>query len=598
MAGYKETTFKYNPKAFWTFDIDRINDNRSEVYDEIGNINPLIKHGNAISLERLSLNNLETSDQFAGSLNVDGKDAGNGNWDSNSGFECIDSADFAFPNDGQFTIEFMYYKSRPSTISNIDEPGYYSTVESPIINKGSVLNCKIIDPYYSSNEEFEFSMFGGDRVVNFTQSVYPIYNRINHIICVYEVKQTDTNSWDSYIKLYVNGRLVDTTVESHIDNLPVTDTTSSWFLGKMPSGVNPATDWNSELLTLDQISIYDYAFTTEQVSHKYRKTKLYNTLIKDDYPVQYWTFHDLNDNLDNTVYADVGDNGKLYYNQISDVHRYLSGPTNIPASKATDFTNTSMASIIKLDSYNRAVKIFNPSQDYTVDFWFKTGEGGRKILLTCTEETRTWQGLTIWINSNNDQYEDGRIEVYESLNQRIISRDVDPDNDQRYDWSDNNWHHLAVKRTSTHLYLYIDGIIQASGIFNRVSANRELQLHIFGGSPGSMATTGMISQMSIAQYALQEMQIRNRWLYTTRYKMSGYTLIQGNPIQATVRFYNHISGELVEEIQSDIETGLYTYYPETNRLLDVVSFIPENRTTRFRIHGPVKPAEYDDTLLG
>lgn len=599
MAGLKETTFRYEPKSFWTFDLDRVNDNRSEIYDEIGDINPMTRLGNAIHLEQLSLNNLELSDQFSCTLNKNQKTDGNGNWDSNSGFEVVDAADYAFPDLGKFSIEFLYYKLRPDDIRNNGEPGYLSDITSPIICKGSMINVYIKDYYYNnSSEGMTVQMFNGTRSVNVTTAEYPVYNKANHVIITYDVIPTDINQWNSILKIYMNGRLFGTSTVSHVDDVPVTDVPESWFIGKNPTGNDVRYDWNSERLTMDQLAIYDYAFDEEQVMHHYRKTRRYKDLVKDDYPQHYWQFDDVDNILSSVVDAEVGTDGKIYYDQISDVHRGLTGPDRLAGATCTQFANRSIASVTSYNNYGNPTPILDPSNNYTLDFWFRTGESRRRVMLTCTEETRQWEGLTIWINSDGDNYADGRIEVYESLNQSIISVANDPDTNVRLDWSDNNWHHLAIKRTSTTIYLYIDGVLQASGIYSRVAKRDPLQLHIAGSGPSSLTTNMTVCEMAIYGYAMQEMQIVNRYLFTTRYKMSGYTLLQGNPVSAEVRFYNHYSGELVKTLKSNIESGLYTYHPETNRLLDVVSYIPENRTTRYRIHGPVRPAEYDDTHLG
>lgn len=599
MAGLKETQFRYEPKSFHTFDLDRIGDNRSEIYDEMGDVNPMIRLGDAIHLEQLSLNDLELSDQFSGALNKNQKSDGNGNWDNNSGFSIIDSADYSFPNGGAFSIEFLYYKQRPGEIRNNGEPGYNSDITSPIICKGSMINVYIKDYYYNnSNEGMNVQINGNAQSVNVLQTEYPVYNRINHVIITYETVPTDINQWDAILKIYMNGRLFGTSTKQYVDNIPITDVPDAWYVGKNPTGNDPRYDWNTERLSLDQLAIYDYAFNEEQVIHHYRKTKRYLDLIRDDYPSHYWQYADDDNHLSNVVDALVGTDGKLYYENIYDVQRGLPGPDTLPVSASTNFTDNSMASVTSYNQYGNPYNILNPSANYTMEFWFKTGESRRRVLVSCVEETHEWEGLTIWINSNGDNYHDGRVEVYESLTQSIISLENHPDTNVRLDWSDNNWHHLAVKRTSTTIYLYIDGEIQAQGNFNRVAARDPLQLHVGGAGPGSMNSNLNICEMAIYTYAMQEMQIVNRYLFTTRYKMSGYTLLQGNPVSAEVRFYNHYSGELVHTLKSNVTSGLYTYWPETNRLLDVVSYIPYNRTTRYRIHGPVLPAQYDDSHLG
>ena len=123
------------------------------------------------------------------------------------------------------------------------------------------------------------------------------------------------------------------------------------------------------------------------------------------------------------------------------------------------------------------------------------------------------------------------------------------------------------------------------------------QINLMNGRPGDYPLYGNICDIAFHTKALQDMQLYNRYVFSTRFKVAGYTLLQGTPVSATLRFYDTITGELMGEVESNSLTGEYTYYPLTNHHVDVLSKLPHNNTTRYRVHGPVAPAEYDDTHL-
>jgi hypothetical protein len=226
-------------------------------------------------------------------------------------------------------------------------------------------------------------------------------------------------------------------------------------------------------------------------------------------------------------------------------------------------------------SYSAANVFISINQNYTLEFWFKSADGDKGVLWSMHEENPNWDGLVIELNSKNHAHSPGNIQVSENMNNHISSVDINPTTGERNNWNDDQWHLIHVRRSGNYLQLWIDGEKDTEALFSKRSNGRPSQVHLMGAGPGKRNINGEMSEIAFYQYALQGIQINHRWLFTTRYRVSGYTLLQGTPIEATVRFYE----------------------PATDRYLDVVSFIPDNKTTKYRIHGPVKPAEFDDSHL-
>jgi hypothetical protein len=157
---------------------------------------------------------------------------------------------------------------------------------------------------------------------------------------------------------------------------------------------------------------------------------------------------------------------------------------------------------------------------------------------------------------------------------------------------------LAVRRSGEFLALYIDNSQIVNEHLVPLSANNDpSQIHMMGAAPGAINVNGFLSNVAIYDYALQELQLNNHYNFTTRYKIFGYTLLEGQPVPAIVRFYDTLTGNKVGELESDSNTGEYTFYTFSDRNLDLMALLPNNNTTRYRVHGPIKPAEYTDSHL-
>lgn len=592
MAGLKQSILNDQPISFWTFDFDQNLVNGDVIIDEIGNANPMICQNDAnganYELETQSLNDLEHADQFA--LAVAANQKVGGFW-LNQFFEVVHTTAYDFPNLGQLSVEFMYYKDRADDIRELGEPGYRVDNITPLINKGSVVNISIVDTY-NRIDYLSVSILG--RTVNITESQYQIFGKNNHVVATYRVDQTDVNEYESTVEVWLNGRIWGSSVVQHVDTVPVTSTPASWlFAGD--GGNSPTTDYATELLKLDQIAVYQYALTTEQIANHYRKTKQYDTMIEDDYPQRYWRLNEIHDPSDLSLSATVGGIDGFYYGA---VNRYEVGPERLINVNAPYFQVGGLAHI---DNYSGAQ--FNPvittTGSFTLEFWFKSRSSNRGMIFDCSQETPPrWDGLRVHLNSKNHELSPGNLQVSHTDSQYVNSLDTDINGD-RYNFNDDVWHHLAVRfdDTTSTMELWLDGVLHDSNVITNYSIDKPGQITLMNSRPGDSPIEGYICELAFYTYALQDTQIYNRWVFSTRYKVAGYTLLQGAPVQALVRFYDTITGEFVDEVTSNGVTGEYVFYPINNRFLDVISRLPDSNTTRYRVHGPVKPAEYDDSAL-
>lgn len=592
MAGLKQSILNDQPISFWTFDFDQNLVNGDVIIDEIGNANPMIcqndVNGANYELETQSLNDLEHADQYA--LAVAANQKVGGFW-LNQFFEVVHTTAYDFPDLGQLSVEFMYYKDLADNIRDLGEPGYRGNIVTPLINKGSVINISIVD-VWSGTDYLSVSILG--RTVNITTSQYPVFGKNNHVVATYRVDQTDVNEYESTVEVWLNGRLWGSSVEQHVDTVPVTSTSASWlFAGD--GGIDARTDYATELLKLDQIAVYQYALTTEQIANHYRKTKQYDAMIEDDYPQRYWRLNEIHNPSDLSLSATVGGIDGFYYGA---VNRYDVGPERLINVNAPYFQVGGLAHI---DNYSSSQfsPVITTTGSFTLEFWFKSRSNNRGMLFDCSQETPPrWDGLRVHLNSKNHELSPGNLQVSHTDSQYVNSLDTDINGD-RYNFNDDIWHHIAVRfdDTTSTMELWLDGVLHDSNVITNYAIDKPGQITLMNSRPGDSPIEGYMCELAFYTYALQDTQIYNRWVFSTRYKVAGYTLLQGAPVQALVRFYDTITGEFVDEVTSNGVTGEYVFYPLNNRFLDVISRLPDSSTTRYRVHGPVKPAEYDDSAL-
>lgn len=591
MAGLKQTILDDIPVSFWTFDFDVEGLNNDQIIDEVGNANPMIcqndVNGKNYELEQQGLNELEPQDQYAVAIARDQNL--NGFW-LEQYFEVVDSSSYDFPDLGQFSIEFLYHKAPPDIIRQPGEPGHNSDIRTPIARKGGLVQIGIEDNIYTG-DRLVADVHGHELIID--NSLYPLFNRSNHVVVTYKVEQTDVNEYQATAQLWVNGRLWDSSTETHIDVYPDSNNTSSWlFAGN--GGPNPNTDFATELLKLDQIAVYEFALSEQQIANHYRKTKLYDTMIEHDQVYRYWKL-DESTYVNDTLSALVGGVHGKYYGS---VNKAQPGPDRLAGHVAPYFNNGAAAYIRGYDGNDQFTPILTTSGSFSLEIWFKSPDSAQGMLFDFSQEEPNWNGLRVYINSKNYNHYTGNIQVTHSPTQYINSLDYD-DNENRYLFNDNEWHYVVCRYsdTSNLLELYIDNIKhgELETVIN--STDDPGALTLMNSRPGDQPIDGSICNVAFYKYALQDWQIYNRWNFLTRYKVQGYTYLQGVPVQARVRFYDTFAGHLLREVQSDSLTGEFSYYPQTNKFVDILSQLPDVNTTRYRVHGPVKPAEYDDTHL-
>jgi len=578
MAGYKTTVKNDVPVSFHTFDLDSDIGHGGQIIDEMNsNKNPMFTVGDNYSLEYMSLNPIETSDQH--SIRVAEVSEPNGDY-SPIYANIPHNSDY---NMEEFSIEFIAKKKQPSRSAN-GSAWRYQHIYSPLVKKGSKIYIYYND-LYNQTDTLKATI-GGLTVTHNESTSWPRRNVVNHYVLTYGTEQVDVNEYKITLRMYLNGRNISTSSANYFDSPPNVITGEQWFLFG-DGGNDPLTDYTTEDLQFDQFAIYNYVLTNEQVSNHYRKTKTYRELIKTDKPTYYWRFNDTS-LLNDTIYNVVGGINGTYYN--SHV-KGDPGPEYIKDSMSTYFNNGGAGYFFNDGgNYNNYVPMLYTNGSYSVEFWFQIDQNHKGLIFTSHEDKPNNRGVTVYANSKFENETTGVIQCNETIKYQLHSPDGE-------NYTDGKWHHLVFKRSGTTLYMNIDGERVDEMIAPLLGTNGDPGgIHVMSLDPYVLTTDGSLSELAIYQYAIQDMQINSHYHFSTRHKIFGFTLLEGQGVPSKVRFYDNITGELIGETISDT-TGEYTFYTYSNKKLDIVALLPDNITTRYRIHAPIVPAEFDDPHL-
>jgi len=90
--------------------------------------------------------------------------------------------------------------------------------------------------------------------------------------------------------------------------------------------------------------------------------------------------------------------------------------------------------------------------DFVIEMWFKTSSSVQYAQLIGNESSGSSEGFSLLIN--NDSSTGGQVAFYRGG--LVVSTSSG-------DWSDDQWHYLALSRSGTTVRLYIDGAIASTG---------------------------------------------------------------------------------------------------------------------------------------
>lgn len=598
MTGFKQAILDLSPKFFITFDGDSFDPiNRSlltlpsEIYDESGLGNKASLHVDNTTyrgyrLGMPSLVDLEPADQSAAAFGWAGAQPSHPDVWAKSWLEIPHSVDFAFPTNGSYSVSLMFNKIASEAIfRNYTGTFNYSDLSRTILSKGLALNMRIIDRYYDIGT-LQVVYPAGTLSLALTQG---FYNTPNHIAFTWEVVFNATSSYTGTATLYINSVAVSTASHTFFDTPPNTNVSTSWNIAGTNSASPVLVNKDDRATTgtiFDQVACFGRAISSDEVASLYKKTRTYENIIKTSLPSNYWTFADDESTLEFEVTQDVGINPGVYLGGNAKVLRHQSGPANIPGSIAAKFQDGGTASVHTNFPYS---PIFNPTGDYSVEFWFTCTSIERGVILSIQHDLSPYNGILVQINQKNNGFSNGCIQY--SINENTLINSIDGTF-----YNTGSFHHAVLVRRGSKIEMWLNGIKQSevTAALSTITGNGSGQLFVMGMGPGRLSANGKMAHLALYPKALQPQEIRIRNAYAILYRVRGTVSLMGAPYRANIRVYKHTDGTLLQEAFSDPSDGTYLIKLADNNLVDLYVLNRQDRNVRNRAYGPITPALHED----
>lgn len=620
MSSQKNYIFSHDPVLFLTFDGDLVNEVShvsdtipESILDESGyENNASVTNGSTVTKSyRLGMDPLSTIDVIDTHAVCVGF-YGRTPTDTELYPKCIFSVphkeQYEF-NDinqtGSFTVSFMYQKDSDESefrnymysVQSTASPQNYDLAR-PIIQKANVFDITYQDRSYVQ-DEIRFSTPGGSGA-----QVVPswFYQKKNLITLIQDVKKQTNDSYIGTMKFMVNGRVEYSNQYTYttLGLVPSAQTPSVIEIGgstiARDTVLRSYSDRQTSLCYFDQIAVFSKALTIDEVAAIQKKTHSYPMLCQLNQAALFYRFNDLYTSTYNTLVDYIGNyNGTVN----GSVKSSTTGPERVYSAASMEFYGGSARVNRVSPSSGWQIPPFTITGSQTIDGQFKVTNATRSTLLSIQAINQDFDGLSIELNRRNSQDYPGAIQASNTESQQVSSMQFDSLN-VPYNFCDGIQHHIAVVKDGTVLQLWVDGILHGTktGVPEIVYDSHEpFQIQLMDSIPGNMATTGQISNFGFYNKALQPQEIRQRNNYNSAQFITGNVTLQGNPYQATIRAYDHLTGDLINDTVSEAETGQYTMYFFDNRYIDLMAMNGQDTNIRYRVYGPITVTGVTDLPL-
>lgn len=608
MAGFKQTIQSHGPKMFLTFDGDAFDPNNRKLLaspqvfiDESGFNSNIMLHNEdenypAYRMGIPSLVDLEQSDQRSTSFGWYGyQPLAMTRWPK-AFVEVQHQSHLALTdNRGSYTVGFFVNKAENDDKWRDQERilgnSYTQTLNKRWIRKAGSFDIYHRD-YWSAAEELRFIHPGGEIVW-----VLPnwFYKRKNFVVCTWKITEINPDVYLNEAYLYVNGHVYGTYTNTTAGTFPSSTTTTPIEIAGVINASSYFEDRQTSDLQLDQMFVLNKALTQDEICRLYRKSKTYDVIAVDGQATAYWPMTDVEDTAVFVMKDLVGYNDGTYLGGITRIARQQTPPSQILGGSSVFFHDGGMGAAHRLTNVTTYTPVFNFSGDFTVDMWFQFSNTDRSVIWSCQKDDYPHGGVLIEANRRNNTSVPGHIQLSVSQQYQVSSM-LNRDNGQPFNFNDGRWHHVAAVRKGSIVSLWIDGIKHGTvtAPVQSLANPGPGQVYFMGASPGNLNTTGYMSAVGVYGYALDDEEVKLRNLYSLIYRIQGNVTLQGNPYRATVRAFNHRTGALTVETESQTSSGDYSITLYDNSLIDLMVMNKQDPNIRYRVYGPITPALYED----
>lgn len=602
MAGYKQSVIDDDAVSLHSFDGDAFetfsrklivpDGEPNYIIDEIDNLNPAVLHSDhaqylGYRLGMPSLVTHEQTDQYCISFGYYGQIPSHPSLYPKAFLEVPHSLSYAFPRYGSFTVEFLFNKT-PEPVCGGNKP---------FIKKNGVFNINLNAACYSENL-LNITHPGGSVSISFTNYLGSInlYSKTIHFVLSWEVIDLGNSRYKGTATVYLNGRIVSEQVYNYLDTFPNTNIASPIEVAGLIDSNVILSDRHSSSFMIDQIAIYDKALSKDQIIDHYAKAFPYGEMVKKDFASNFWAFDDQDSLVSMVVEPSIGTWKGEYVGDRNQIVRRNLGPSSLLNASSCSFQNGGHVIFESVGSINNYVPL-NINKDYTYDFWFTASSANRGVLFSSQQFKYPFNGLLLELNVRNNNFFPGGIQFSESNSDIMLLSKEFNDNNKKLSYNDGKWHHVAMIRKGGEIQLWLDGTIHSFATTPGKVVSIPGQITMMNMLPGNLSVNGSICNLAVFNFALQPHQVRVRNTYSIMYRVRGIVTLRGVPFQATLRFYQSSTGELIQELLSDPDTGEYVATFYNNSTVDLLVFDKSDKSVRYRAYGPITPSELIDVPI-
>lgn len=613
---YKQTIKSLSPICFLTFDGDTL-------------INRGTGELNESSIPDESFNNnvglLQTNTDLRKSyvMGINSLIKRETNYDENAiliapyGYDTSGLVDFPFEKtlievlhneslklDGDYTISFLFNVTQSenelnglqwneSTQKYEKYPYNYRSFTRTLLKKGSPIHI-YINQYYGSPTTISFDFPGYSYTMNISSFPKEFYNNIWHVTLVHKIEKVTFGLYRNVRKVFINGIKY---CENYSENLTVPYTANNKSpieIGGNRDSSDP--DYLNDRTTVptyfDQIAIFDKALSDYEVINCYKRVGYYTDLILNSIPTLYIPFSDReveNTNNLKILYGAQSNWVSSYSHNYPQVTKEIVLSDNrIGMERGVAFYNSQA----KVEDVNYGSNIINPTDDFTIEFWlgFTGTEPG--VVMSCQNNVAPYDGILIETNKFYNKKRPGMIQLRISEGNYITAPELNVKG-ENVAYNDGVVRHYAFTRKNRKLTMYIDGVEVNTYETSYIPSINNGILYFMGVMPDNQFTYGSFGQFVYYERVLEPHEISARSFFNVKMIIKGKVTLQGTPFKADIRIYNHNTGNLIHEYQSN-NNGEYYLNIYTNDYVDVMFMSKDDSTIQIRTIGHVLPHEYID----
>lgn len=335
--------------------------------------------------------------------------------------------------------------------------------------------------------------------------------------------------------------------------------------------------------TLDNVAIYDYEVTDEDVTRIYRRLFAFDDMVLKAKPNVYMPFDDERV-PDNRVFRNLGSTNVERLNikgNTQTVKVKQQGPMAL--SRAVRFDDgQSLVFDRGIGNWNAW---FDPLQDFTFYQNFKLHSEERGCLMNIAFEHPFYSGVSLWCNSKGGSEKAGSFEFISNGNGVIpIASELDQD----------RWYSVMLVQKDLHLSIYFNGQLVVERRLLTYGFPYNAQSHVATASlliaPSERkALSASLANTIVFHRAISPGFIRAMNEYELAYYIKGTTSVERIPGKARIRAYNHHTGQFINETWSNADTGAFVLFLRDGSAVDVLVMDDADIRTKVRGYGPIVP---------